>query len=365
MTRSPGILILAFLAALVVLFPTVVSLASQRNITVANIAESLCYSYLAYYPEEMLNMTSTWRCEYLGDYNIVERNVTQLECPQSISTAIEYDGVTIVRNDTFSLYGYVSYSFKNRLVVVAFRGTNKYSIKNWMENLSILRTAPYHYYPLVELHRGFYHAFGSVRFAVWDAVKAALDDCPLCNRVHFVGHSLGGSIAAVAMGEAIIDGFRELYQPSLRRLSAMDISDKDVFDIELRTFGQPRTGNEAFSWLFKNYTVWRTVKNQDMIPHIPPSYAGYNHLPTELWETSLPSQKCDNPILCLCDGSGEDAECSDSYRLAHSLSDHYSYLGLDSPITDDPSVPLAWRTRMSMHHRLEKLHPLLGSQESQ
>lgn len=333
------------------------------------LSESLCYAYLAYYPEAILEGHSTWRCEYQGGYKVLAINKTQSICPENTFVEIANDWIRIVRNDTESLFGYVSYSLRKRTVVVSFRGTDKYSLKNWMENFSALKTPPYSHFPTIEVHRGFYHAFDSVRFAVWDAMKEALEECSSCDRVHFVGHSLGGAIATVAMGEAIIEGFRELYG-NVTHLHTNRMSNpsqlrkrhiQNGFTVELHTFGQPRVGNSAFTRIFRNYTVWRIVNDQDAIPHLPPTYSGYRHIPTELWENNavMANKTCQRRVLSQCNGTGEDSDCSDSYKLPHSLSDHYTYMGMESPYLsarpNEARSSLHWYTSMPINRRIRFL----------
>ena len=340
---------LLYTICIVLVWRALLSTKTIVNVNAVNletIADSLCRSYLSYYPEEKINSTRVWKCSYNGDYAVTGVNETIESCPKSTIVEINYDWIQTFENKTHNLFGYVSYSLEKSLVVVSFRGTDKYSLKNWMENLSILRTMPYPYNPDVEVHRGFYHAFSSVRFMVWEALKTALSICDTCNRVHFTGHSLGGASATVAMGEAILDGFRELYSLNYRKREYPE------FVVELHTFGQPRIGNVNFTHLFENYTTWRVVNDQDMVPHIPPVYSGYQHVASELWETptSLKGNDCYFKQLSSCNGSGEDENCADSYRVAHSIADHYSYMAMSSPYTEGEET--VWNRIMPMHTRM-------------
>ena len=91
------------------------------------------------------------------------------------------------------------------------------------------------------------------------------------------------------------------------------------------TFGQPRVGDSNFSsWFSGHFPRWlRSVHWQDPVVHLPPDgLLGYRHMPRELWWS-----KNGGGEAIVCDGSGEDSNCSDSIVAPLTFTDHWYYLG--------------------------------------
>ena len=92
-------------------------------------------------------------------------------------------------------------------------------------------------------------------------------------------------------------------------------------------FGQPRTGDLAFSNFLKTkpeIVTWRVVHNRDNVPHWPFSgdKLNYYHVCTEVFEDA-------DGDLKVCDSSCEDPTCGDQYSAREQRpSDHMTYLGL-------------------------------------
>jgi Lipase (class 3) len=80
-----------------------------------------------------------------------------------------------------------------------------------------------------------------------------------------------------------------------------------AFDRSKITFigvASPRIGNKVFTTMFsasgfKN--VWRLSNTGDVVPVLPPIFAGYDHFPTEILIDTTNGQ---NPIPVLCDNAG-------------------------------------------------------------
>jgi hypothetical protein len=82
-------------------------------------------------------------------------------------------------------------------------------------------------------------------------------------------YDLGGAISTIAA----VDLYTSF--PSL------DVKSWSVF-----TIGQPRVGNYAFSnWTrsFPFSPIKRLVFENDLVPHLPPHFAGFEHAPREIW----------------------------------------------------------------------------------
>ena len=69
----------------------------------------------------------------------------------------------------------------------------------------------------------------------------------------------------------------------------------------------------------------RAVHWNDPVPHVAPTYAGgvgyYHHVGRELWYDE------GSDVFMVCDGSGEDPNCSASVAVALVVTDHFYYLG--------------------------------------
>ena len=89
---------------------------------------------------------------------------------------------------------------------------------------------------------------------------------------------------------------------------AFEQSDVEVDDGY--TFGQPRTGNKAFSEAFRaaGLTLWRVTHGEDPIVHLPPKALYFHHTATEVYYAGLTSDGHK-----VCDGDGEDKDCADQY----------------------------------------------------
>ncbi|EGB10800.1 hypothetical protein AURANDRAFT_22062, partial [Aureococcus anophagefferens] len=93
------------------------------------------------------------------------------------------------------------------------------------------------------------------------------------------------------------------------------------------TFGSPRLGDGHFveSYADAGLSETRVTHYRDCVPHLPLDdmfWLGYAHLPTEVYYDE------DSTVATVCDGSGEDASCSDNCTLCTSVADHLYYLNV-------------------------------------
>lgn len=130
----------------------------------------------------------------------------------------------------------------NREVIVALRGTQ--TRQDWFSNLNI-GYAPGPAGSLV--HAGFMEIYKSVQSELYKVIKAAN-----AQRVHFVGHSLGGALATLA---------------------AMDFNANKGMPANLYTFGAPRVGSlglvNALRTKVPAGSVKRVYSLSDPVPMIP------------------------------------------------------------------------------------------------
>uniref|UniRef100_A0A6B2LE34 Fungal lipase-type domain-containing protein n=1 Tax=Arcella intermedia TaxID=1963864 RepID=A0A6B2LE34_9EUKA len=215
-------------------------------------------------------------------------------------------GVTaILYNSTYDIAGFVGIHYARSEIVVVFRGTVKTSFSNWIEDLNFVQTNPYPDLSDISVHEGFWLSYLSIESQLQRALKDTLSLCGGCKRTVYIGHSLGGALAALALMDTNYK--HQLQQP-------LPV---------LYTFGQPRTGNLMWAQFMSTWTntSTRVVHNRDIVPHLPPMAFGYHHVPVEVWME-------DSSSYVVCNSSGEDPSCSDSVEII-SIKDHLVYLGYD------------------------------------
>jgi len=252
---------------------------ADPNMTTSTSA--LLLSYAAYCPFDKI---TSWQCYWCQNANI----------PQISNVMTSYDAGT----DCFSFVG-----IDHDRIVVVFRGTELISIKGWLGNADFVQVTPYSDLPQIQVHRGFWNGWQSIRTSTLKNIQAAQARCPNCPLL-LAGHSLGGSLSTVAAVE-------------LYRLGQSNI--------QLYTYGSPRVGNDDFVAYFQKTGVYslRTVNNADTVPHVPFEALNYLHVATENWY--------DGQSWHYCSSSGEDPNCSASleWPWQWSVSDHATYLGFN------------------------------------
>lgn len=154
------------------------------------------------------------------------------------------------------------------------------------------------------VHKGFLVAFHELWPSVNASYQKLLAQYP-GRRVMVTGHSLGAAMAVHAV-IALSEASAALAWP-------------------MYTFGQPRVGDANFAdWFDARFAApswFRLVHWNDAVVHLAPFSFGYKHMAREIWYNE-PSD-----AAMVCDGSGEDADCSLSVAVALVFDDHCSYLG--------------------------------------
>uniref|UniRef100_A0A6B2LDI9 Fungal lipase-type domain-containing protein n=1 Tax=Arcella intermedia TaxID=1963864 RepID=A0A6B2LDI9_9EUKA len=237
-------------------------------------------AFAAYCPNDALK---SWNCYWCNDTNVSVK--------------------AVVSNTTTLISAYVGIDHTQNEVVVSFRGTIK-NIQNWVIDLNFAQTLAYPSLPDVSVHEGFWFAYLSISTPLIKAIKQTIAACPNCNSIVYTGHSLGGALASLALMDATY--IYQITQPAP----------------VLYTFGQPRTGSEGWVKFLHVLTssITRVVHNADIVPHVPPRAFGYQHLAVEVWMAG------NSGAFTVCDGSGEDPNCSDKITSL-SVSDHLYYIG--------------------------------------
>eukprot|EP01029_Cantina_marsupialis_P025924 TRINITY_DN68847_c0_g1_i2.p1 TRINITY_DN68847_c0_g1~~TRINITY_DN68847_c0_g1_i2.p1 ORF type:complete len:309 (+),score=81.11 TRINITY_DN68847_c0_g1_i2:109-1035(+) len=242
------------------------------------------------YPDEIKN----WDCGRPCD-----------EMRQSIVS----DDIRYVGNEKLDTQSYVSVNTERQTVTLTIRGTwNKY---NWLAlNLDFLKTKGFAGCKKCSVHKGFLKAWNSLRDEAIFNIKDLMHKYGL-KQLDITGHSLGAAVATLA---------------------ALDLD--QYYDIRnVYTFGQPRVGDEITAELIEKRLgdrYWRVTHYGDPVPHAAPHFDGYRHASTEVWYNQASNNSTSHVI---CNGSGEDPNCSDS--LAHPIhvteyweNQHANYVGL-------------------------------------
>ncbi|ETI52202.1 hypothetical protein F443_04615 [Phytophthora nicotianae P1569] len=232
-----------------------------------------------------------------------EQHIIHWNC-QPCAFVPSLEGVKVVEDAKDNFQGLVGYSQLYDALVVAFRGSM--DVTNWLDNLTFLKRRAYAQYPGVKVHQGFYWAYRSVATQVLDTLHKLRKEHPHASLM-VTGHSLGGAVAAICAFE-------------------LEYIEKIPVDA-LYTFGNPRVGNTNFSGRLRNASmeVYRVTHFQDAVPHLPPTWTGFEHTSEEIFydEFSSSYRTCSQT-------DGEDPTCSNicSPFSCTSIVDHLTYLNI-------------------------------------
>ncbi|KAL7679724.1 putative fungal lipase-like domain, alpha/Beta hydrolase [Plasmopara halstedii] len=231
------------------------------------------------------------------------KHIVQWNC-QPCAFVQPMEGVTVVEDTKDNFQGLVGYSKLYDAVVIAFRGSM--DITNWIDNLTFHKLRAYAEFPSVLVHEGFYWAYRSVAPQVLDALHRLQMEHTHAS-VMVTGHSLGGAVAAVCAFE-------------LEYLEKIPVN-------VLYTFGKPRVGNINFSARLRraNMEVYRVTHFRDVVPHLPPTWLGFEHTTREIFY----DQFSDRYRNC-SETDGEDPTCSNACSpfSCTSIVDHLTYLNI-------------------------------------
>lgn len=149
----------------------------------------------------------------------------------------------------YEMEGAQAYIFANEHdAIITCRGTEPHEWADIETNLdavmAVAETAG-------RVHRG----FKSEVDRLWPRLEQAL--ISNTRPVWFTGHSLGGAMAAICAGRC--------------RMSFIQSNPRALF-----TFGSPRIGNRRYVNHIR-LEYYRFVNNNDIVPQVPPVWAGYRH----------------------------------------------------------------------------------------
>ncbi|KAJ7673607.1 Alpha/Beta hydrolase protein [Mycena rosella] len=224
----------------------------------------------------------------------------QIFCPRPL-------GNTLV--ESFSLpnaHAFIARDDSRREIVVSFRGS--LSIVDALTDINVFLVpfvSPGIAKPF-KVHAGFLLAYNAVAKSVLGTVSSQLAMFP-GYAVVVTGHSLGGSIAALAA-------------------TALKTALPDA-PLRLFTFGQPRTGDANFA-AFVEDTIGADNIFRDGVPSIIARLLGYEHHGTQYWQfvDPTPFNTLGPTTVKKCVG-GEDPTCSDSILSTGINPAHVFYFG--------------------------------------
>mmetsp|Transcript_13528 Transcript_13528/g.18053 ORF Transcript_13528/g.18053 Transcript_13528/m.18053 type:complete len:316 (-) Transcript_13528:288-1235(-) len=222
-------------------------------------------------------------------------------CPSDVTLT------AVVTQSTSGGRALIGYDETDNHVFVAYRGSE--NTRNWIENVKFVKTSPYNDFPSVSVELGFYdwytdlNATGVYSSVISTAAKYST------TKLKVTGHSAGGACATLFAFDAIRGIFSGL---TLTKST---------------TFGSPRVGDDTFASTFESQATFDSIRvthYRDMVPHLPMQKAlKFHHIATEVFYADE-----DSTYYKICDGTGEDDDCSNSCYPLHctSVSDHLYYL---------------------------------------
>ncbi|KAG6468646.1 lipase-like [Zingiber officinale] len=253
----------------------------------------------------------------------------------------EFEVIELIVDIQNCLQAFVGVDPDLNSIVIAFRGTQEHSLRNWIEDLFWKQLdLKYPGMPDAMVHHGFYSAYHNttLRQGILNAIQRAIDIYGNIS-IFVTGHSMGGALASFC---------------------ALDLAvNHGMTDIQLTTFGQPRIGNAAFVRYFGKrvpHTV-RVTHANDIVPHLPPYYSyferrTYHHFPREVWLQDTEIEGTTHTIEKLCDDSGEDPYCSRSVS-GNSIADHLNYYGIALKADSWGSCRIVMGTRAEVQYNVD------------
>ncbi|KAJ9058487.1 hypothetical protein DSO57_1011863 [Entomophthora muscae] len=194
-------------------------------------------------------------------------------------------GVLAFTSPSTTAMGYTLADVPNKMIILSFRGTNNFNLgatdlKYTLVPFKDMKD------PNVKVHQGFLEVLDSLYPEFMPYLKKYWEPD---YSIVVTGVSLGGAVASLA---------------AVRIHTQLRIPFKRL---TLITFGQPRTGNEAYARAYNRMPMRaaRVVNYDDPFPHTPPSnIQGYTHHQNELYlKANGDPQYCNQNVL-------EDPKCA-------------------------------------------------------
>ncbi|KAL2220444.1 putative extracellular lipase, partial [Thermoascus aurantiacus ATCC 26904] len=193
---------------------------------------------------------------------------TKLTCSAGNCPLVEAADTKTIDEFTDSSYGnvtgFLAVDNTNKLIVLSFRGTR--SIDTWISNLDFTLKDIGDICSGCEIHNGFWKSWNSVSDDLTSRLQSTVSEYP-DYAIIFTGHSAGAAVATV--GTLV-----------LRKVG---------YAVDLYPYGCPRIGNGQLAEYMTTQTPgtnYRITHTDDIVPRLPPEWAGYSHYSPEYWITS-------------------------------------------------------------------------------
>ena len=212
--------------------------------------------------------------------------------------ALEFQN-NLLADDT----GFIAVDDTNKLIVLAFRGTE--SLSNWNLDLKVIRVET-EFCEKCHAHKGFYVGWQLIQVDVEVKVAEQVKANP-GYRLVVTGHSLGAALATLAAGH-----FRK--NEELREKT------------ELYTFGSPRVGNKELADFLTTQSdlSYRVTYRADPVVRLPPHWTGYYHMSPEYWMREHGLDPSTDDFMAL---TGLHNKHGSSGQHAVNFHQHSEYLG--------------------------------------
>jgi len=259
--------------SLAVLLPLLLCVAVSASPATYNASQALNQLYLSYSAYCPASKLQNWDCYFCG-------NVPNFQV------------VSTIYNSSTNIFAYIGYS--GNVGHVVFRGTQLFSLIDWIEDLNFADTTVYNWVPGGLVHSGFFNTWNSIKSQVVAGFQTLVNQHKP-TEIYFSGHSLGAALSIFA---------------------ALEVGATQTIPISVYNFGEPRVGNQIFASYFNTRVgnIWRVVNQDDCVPHLPSMGMGFYHASREVYYTSHSRYR-------ICDASGEDPTCM---VLTHSCSIYLS-----------------------------------------
>ena len=216
---------------------------------------------------------------------------TGVAAPVSFDGESHFDAPTVAVNDRF---GWVCR--RGNCLVITLRGSH--TAADWLDNFDFI-AEPYLPVPgQGTVHQGFQLAYYAIRKNLLALVEELKEGT---TELLVVGHSLGGAIATLLIPD-LLNGPLQNVSPMLYNLAS------------------PRAGHDDFQNFFDSRVkvCYRIANQWDVVPHLPPTLAGYVHVGSQLIIDS--GFNCDIAVNHVLDTGYKPGLASWQERHGHSKS---------------------------------------------
>ncbi|KAJ5816747.1 Lipase class 3 [Penicillium robsamsonii] len=215
-----------------------------------------------------------------------------------------------IYNAQTDINGWVLRDDSRQEIIIVFRGTGSDTNLQLDTNYTLAAFDTLPECVGCAVHGGYYLGWISVQDQVQSLVQKQATQYPEY-ALTVTGHSLGASMAAITASQ----------------LSA-------TYDqVSLYTFGEPRTGNQAYASYMNEYfeaaspettRFFRVTHANDGIPNLPPAEQGYVHSGVEYW--SVEPHSAYSTSVC----TGNEVQCCEAQGGQGVNDAHVTYFGMAS-----------------------------------